>query len=315
VGQFPGPPTKFTSAGPGISQILSEELQKLGIKIETPANIGIEGKYQAVTVKETKELAVRVVISVVDAEGKSLLKEEYQIGIFGEAEVSSTLGLTTRIPPKASPKVRHQKLKEAYTHPDAYLDGTRISTDADSPYALEILVADSPKGHFSPRHAVIKNGHAFVPIHRGEIYRLRLINHTKYEAAARITIDGISMFAFTKMRNAKDKPYSNVIFDKKAVIKGWFINYKHSDSFLVTEYAKTAAAELKSSASTGTITVCFSAAWPKNKKRPADEPRKSSSKSAGDDGTGRGPRVGDKYEEVPRKVGVVRATISVRYTK
>jgi hypothetical protein len=316
VGQFTGPPTKFTSAGPGLAQLLVEELRRVGVRVETPADIGIEGRYRAVHVTDTNELAVQVFINVVDGEGKSILKEEYQFGILGEKEVAGTLGLTAYLPPKKGRDERNTRLENAYTNPDVSIKGTHVAAAARSPYHVEILVGPEADGDdFTPREPDPRKGQAFVPIKRGEYYRIRLYNYSGYEAAATVTIDGISMFAFSTVLNSKGKKYSQVIIGRKATIKGWFIDKKHSDTFVVTEYAKTAAAELKSNAPTGTITVAFAAAWPKNAPPPPDEPRRGNSKSAGDDGTGRGPRVKDNYKEVARTIGVVRATVSVRYTR
>src|SRR5438105_1355863 len=44
VGQFTGPPNFPTSAGPGITQVLTEELQKVGIQVKQRANLGIKGE-------------------------------------------------------------------------------------------------------------------------------------------------------------------------------------------------------------------------------------------------------------------------------
>jgi hypothetical protein len=317
-GQFTGPPTRATSSGPGIAQMLAEELQRLGITIETPADVGIEGKYRAVQIKETGEIAVQIIISLVDAEGKSLGKQDYQFGIFGEAEMAAALGLTVHYPPKGDNEVRNEKVKEAYNKPSVSISRGRIAAGQGSPYALMVLVSDTPDGKFRPRKPKVKNGAAYVDIKRGEYYRLVLINDSAYEAAARVTIDGISMYAFSNIRAQSGQPkYGLVVIGKgkAAHIKGWHIDNEQSDSFVVTEYAKTAAAELKSKAKMGTITVSFMAAWGKNEQPPADEPSKPSPRSAGGDGTGRGARVGAKYKEVSRNIGVVRASVSVRYTK
>src|SRR5262245_31353140 len=43
VGAFTGPSTFPATAGPGISQMLTEELQKLNLAVKTPADVGLEG--------------------------------------------------------------------------------------------------------------------------------------------------------------------------------------------------------------------------------------------------------------------------------
>jgi hypothetical protein len=61
--------------------------------------------------------------------------------------------------------------------------------------------------------------------------------------------------------------------------------------------------------------VSFAAAWPENAQPPDDEPEQPNARGLVGDATGRGPRVGAKFTEVRRKFGILRATISVRYTK
>jgi hypothetical protein len=317
VGQFTGPATLPTSAGPGIAQLLSEELKKLGLTVKVRANVGVEGKYRDVKVKETGLLAVELTVNVVDRSGKSLLKDERRIGVFNEGDIAALLGLTVSLPAQEKEKDRSQRLEKAIDKSKAHIDGTHISASADSPYGVEILVAASEKGPFEPRKPTLDDGLAFVDIKRGEFYRVRLINGSEHQAAVRLTIDGLNMFDFSKVKNAKGEPFSQVILrpGKQTDIKGWSIDERHTDAFVVTEYAKSAAAELKSTAKTGTITVTFSAAWPKDGQPPADEPEKAGPRSAGGDATGRGPTVPDKFVEVRRAIGVVRATVSVRYTK
>lgn len=127
------------------------------------------------------------------------------------------------------------------------------------------------------------------------------------------------MFAFAENVPTDTLPDSQVIVELKntVLIRGWYRNNDESEEFLVTDYAKSAAAELKQSgANIGTITAVFSAAWPKDGKPPADEPKTSGAASrSAEAATGRGKRFEEKYTEVESNVGVVRAVISVRYNR
>jgi hypothetical protein len=171
-----------------------------------------------------------------------------------------------------------------------------------------------------------------VPIQRGETYAVRLINDSDLEAAVQLRIDGLSMFSFSELRQPgkirdkmgmlvenpkKGEPlYSVVILAPKrdAVIPGWHVNNKKSDSFLVTEFAKSGAALLKPTGGIGTISATFQAAWEKDALPPKDEPGKKRGVGSGD-ATGRGPEVAKEYKEVQRELGVIRDVISVRYTR
>ena len=57
---------------------------------------------------------------------------------------------------------------------------------------------------------------------------------------------------------------------------GWPIDAKRSDEFLVAEYGKTAAAQLKASAAgVGVVTVRFAPCWPQGDPPPPDESTRS----------------------------------------
>jgi hypothetical protein len=219
-------------------------------------------------------------------------------------------------------------LRENLDKPTAAIQGNVIRSKPKSPYGLEILVGGKA------RPAEPKDGLAFVPIRRGEIYAVRLINESALEAAVQLHIDGLSMFAFSELRqpdklpDGKDNPrngepkYTAVIVPPKkdgkpgtVTLQGWHRNNQKggSDSFLVTEYAKGAAARLNHTANIGTITVRFQAAWPEGQPAPFDEPGKR--KGGTGDATGFGPPTGPGFQEVKRNFGVIRDIISVRYTK
>jgi hypothetical protein len=210
--------------------------------------------------------------------------------------------------PDKNQRNRHQQLHDALGKPEVHLRESEIRPTKDSPYAIELLVKDGKE--YRPRKAIDEKGQAFVKIDRDEVYAVRLINDSADEAAVTLAIDGLSMFAFSENR---DYEFILVPAGKSAVIAGWHRNNKVSDAFQVTEYAKSAAAQLLTPpAKMGTITATFAAAWPLNSRPPRDE---KFAKGDRGDATGRGPEVRQAYEEVERHVGLVRAVISVRYTR
>jgi hypothetical protein len=318
VGSFRGP-NRYTSAGPGIVKLLSEELVKQGVAVTKAASVRVEGRYRPVKVKETGELAVQIFVDVLDGRGKSLMEEEYQFGIFNDVEIAAALGLTAALPLRDRDRIR--RLVRADKQPQFYrkgTKGTRIAADRHSPYAVEILVGPTRDGPWYKRRPRLhKKGYALVRIRRHEYYCIRLINGSRYEAAAVVTIDGLNLFAFSRELNSRGQPFSRVILSpgRSSVITGWPTDNELSDAFVVTAYAHSAAAQLTSKARTGTITVAFAAAWPKDGRPPPDEPERPRPRSAGGDGTGRGAQVKAHYREVERNVGVVRAVVSVRYNR
>jgi hypothetical protein len=320
VGTFKSAPRLPSSAGPAFARLLAEELRRLKIDVrQRGAKLTVEGRYRLVEDKASRLAAVELLVKFVDEDGEEVagLKLKPR-GIFGDATVASILGLTVQLPPDGSDKERDRKIRNAYDKPGANVeDGkTIVRSSAGSPYAIEVLVKKD--GKFVPRAAKVEDGLAFVKINRDEIYAVRVINDADHEVAVTITIDGLSMFTFSKVVNKEGKPrYSCFLVGAKSktLVTGWHIDNDNSDEFLVTAYAKSAAAEVGSSANLGTITATFAAAWPKDGKPPADEPASPSGRSKSADATGRGARHKKKWTEVERNFGVTRDSISVRYSK
>jgi hypothetical protein len=319
VGQFTGPAQLSASGGPAISLALSEQLKAQGIAIKRRSQFSVEGKYKVVDLKDPGKpdlAAIQIEGQIVNSSGDVVkkLREREPPLLTSSAAVAPLAGLTLVVPPNAGSVntiPAEVVINPPPTSPD--IKDTVVRPDRDCPYGIEVLVLEN--GTFVPRQPALDEGLAFIPIKRDDIYALRITNDSPYDAAVTISIDGVNVFAFSE-----HKEYSYAIFSakKKGVIKGWHRTNEKSDSFLVTDYSKSAAAEtLASTANVGTITATFKAAWPSDASPPPDEPpaTKPDLASRAADATGRGPEVSAKYDVVSRRVGVFRAAVSVRYSK
>src|SRR5262249_52824567 len=139
--------------------------------------------------------------------------------------------------------------------------------------------------------------------------------------AVELKIDGLSMFQFSELRHPdgprKGEPlYNSLILAPRSHfdVKGWHRTNERSTEFKVAAYDETGAALLQQAANLGTVTANFRASWPKDQPPPADEPSKPKSTTSGD-GTGFGKSFEQKFKEVERSVGVIRSSVSVRYTR
>jgi hypothetical protein len=168
-----------------------------------------------------------------------------------------------------------------------------------------------------PARAVVsKGGFPFVDIQRDEVYAIRIHNNQpdKLEAAVGIAIDGIDVFHFSTIRHAAtgEPKYTHFIVPPgESLITGWHKTNQSADSFLVTEYGKGAASQAKiSRGKIGVITIKFALAW-------SGDAVPEAEKGARDGGneTGQGPPTKTDLKEADRHVGVLRDTISVRYTR
>jgi hypothetical protein len=351
IGQFTGPPNFPTSSGSGIAELLTEELQKEGVVVKLVARFGVKGEFTLAPTDEErpatdpaearigkKVLTIMLTASLVD-DTKPVGNFNFTRFLRGEDTKLELIPVPVALPPKGTELERDQELRKARQAPKSDIQGSVVRSNADSPYAIEILVGGEivQRAGKAPelegaeaREAEDKQkvGLAFVTIKRDEVYAVRLINDSNLEAAVQLRIDGLSMFAFSERRQPekdakgkgnprKGEPLYTVVIvapRSKAVIPGWHVNNEKSDRFLVTEFAKSAAALLEPKGGIGTISATFQAAWDKNTDPPADEPGKKRGPGAGD-ATGRGPRIEQKYEEVQRELGVIRDAISVRYKR
>jgi hypothetical protein len=308
VGAFTGPARCPASAGPGIKQILIEELQKLGLRVKRQANLEIKGDYRDVLDKDTQTLALRLKATVVDAAGDAVVELDRRIE--DRDVVAQVLGITRSDPGAGiTARAESKSLKERLDRPRVDVRDNRIKADPKSKYALVIEVKEG--GRFVPRKPSADEGLAYVDIRKDEVFAVRLINDSDYDAAVELTLDGLSMFAFSEKRGYR---YVVVARHSSALIKGWHRTNAVSDEFIITDYSKSAAAQLVANPDNiGTITATFAAAWDPKAKPPADEGSKF--RDPFNPAVGRGQPVPTPYTEVAREHGRIRDVISVRYKK
>src|SRR5438094_202981 len=84
---------------------------------------------------------------------------------------------------KQTKQDRNIEMKKQLDNPPLHLDDCKVKTSKDSPYAVEVLVRPEGERDFKPAHPTNNKGHAFVELKKGDVYKLRLHNDTKYEAA------------------------------------------------------------------------------------------------------------------------------------
>jgi hypothetical protein len=294
-----------SSAGPALQKALEEELTKRQVKIDPKADAEISGHYYP----EDDEPGGRVIgmmeLRLVDRpHNDELMLVEKKIS--GEGILATLFGTTAVFPTKTTNKARDLALLK----PGApRLDGATVFAGKDSPFGIAVLVWNGKT--FEPRQPVIKgDGLAYVELRRDDIYKLRVVNNSPYDVGLTLSIDGLNLFAFSD--NPGYRALGKVVVPPRTPcgIPGWHLTDEKSSQFKVVEYAAGAGPELKSGAAVGTITANFCFAWPKDSPPPEGEPL-----SRGGLRTGRGPVIDYHYEPVERAFGVLRATVSIRYTK
>jgi hypothetical protein len=337
VGQFPGRgEASLSSSGPLLQTALEAKLRAMGCEIVTKkGDYELSGEFSVWEEPDGRQF-IQIQLELRDRQGAAHTFEGMvKVGgkntatkyfVKNEADLAKLLGPSVYLPPEEPEKKRIEAVKVQVDHPSTVIQGTRILAGKGAPFSLEVLKAPPRPGggpHQPDDYKVcdpeVKDGLAFVPIGRTEVFAVRIINDADYDVAVDLRIDGLSMFHASELRDKKtDLPlYRYVIIPKRkaTVIRGWFVNLKQSDEFLVTEYARSEAGKIGQSANLGTITATFQAAWDPDKGPPADEPKNPGAFAQSGDATGRGDRITANFEVLNHQIGVFRGAVSVRYSK
>ncbi len=319
VGEFTGPANLTASGGPAISNALIDAFEKIGLKIDKKAAIEVGGRYRPGSVKGLNSLRIHLNFEE-QASGNSLLESD--LDIVDAATIMRIAGGTGDISGRTR-KEQSDKVERVLKNPSAQVRSgdkktaatTRITADEDSVYAIEVLVRPAG-GDFRPIAAAVKEGQAFVPLARDDVYAVRLYNDSALDAAVNLAIDGLSMFAFSDRAEDRD---SRLIVPRHSnvTIVGWFRHDGPSGSneFLVSKRSEAAVAKLmpESSAQIGMITATFSVAWPKDEPAPADEEPFVPTKD--DLATAIGKPINQPFQRVDYLFGKPKTAITVRYNR
>jgi hypothetical protein len=311
LNQFTAPAKLAANASSGIRKALADALKRQGVAIKKNARLEIAGEYREVEDPRDGKTVVRILGRIADQENGRAVSE-CEVKVDNLTAIAGLVGATMELEPTPVPEDREHSIREGLRKPTAHVASTRISADPRSPFGIEILVGaiDDPDEKLRARPATVDEGQAYMNIQANERYAIKLINDAPYDVAVTLTIDGLGLFAFSE-----NTAYTFVIVpqQKAGLISGWFKSNQEAEKFVVTDYARSAAASrmLKPSSELGVITACFAAAWPASGNPPPDEGMEGRSIRA----TARGPVTKTHFTEVERRSGKLRASISVRYTK
>jgi hypothetical protein len=327
VGAFPADGRlDNANAGPGIAEDIKSLLQELKIRIDDPnPDLSVQGTvFKVPDPKNAQLVMIKIKATITDRLAETKANLPLDIEIRDTGLIGGILGVNSSLPPLATREKRNERLEESYKNPYFYKRGTLIKSRKDSPYAIELLVTSvdrAPTDYAGwasvPARAVFKKkGLPFVDIRPNEVYAIRIHNGQpdRLDAAVTTSIDGISVFHFSEIRDptTNQPKYTHYIIDPgSSVITGWHKTNDVSDSFLVTGYGKGAAGLIHADGSKiGVITVQFAIAWSGD-----DVPDVEKGARDGGNETGFGPPTRTGTNEATRHVGVVRDEISVRYTR
>jgi hypothetical protein len=323
IAEIVGPRTYPTSAGPGIRLVMVELLRERHFDVKDRAPIAISISYRPRDVADGRDRDHKrlvVYLRVVFSDSRETELDDFETKIEHDEAVPIFLGTSLN---RSGPADASAPVGEVvqFFEPKTHFDGTTVLAGEKSPFGLEVLVNGAP---VPPQD---RDGLAYTPLRREQEYTVRLVNRSEIEAAVRLSVDGLNVFTFcdekqpaTQSDGKPNPKRGEPLFDLFLVpaggsveVPGWMISRSKVLGFKVTSYPDTAGAQLgRDHSPTGTITATFSAAWEKGQKPPPGEP--PTTRGPGDDGTGFGKPKAIDARPVERQVGVVRASVSVRYS-
>jgi len=304
VGGFLSNPQQDLHAAPLIKRHIIDCLARRNIKVEPRGPFpAISGTYGYVL--EDGAL-VDIEMDLTSRDGERL--QTYPVRVKFAQDNSAVLNIAApsavKLDAKASGFDRGQAVVAALKKPQVVVQ-ENYACAPDGHFSVEIVCDDH--GSFVPAPIVANGGFGCVELNMGQAYRIIVKNNSPHEAVAAVTIDGLDVFTFADQKSPGFliSPHGGT-----QEIRGWYINNRRADAFVVGKFAETPAAQLLGSAAdAGVICVQFSAAWtPGN--RPSDE---GGTLGGGRVGTKRGPAIYQHVQQVPREVGKVREVVCLRY--
>ena len=304
------------SHGPGLCVRLRGHLAEAGLTIAPDARYGLSGEYSFRDDARTNRQVIQLDMRVVDVRDghEELLK--FSRSIFGEDAIIDLIApAAIALPPGLSDDKREEYLVRQIDaqadRPSAVIDGSVAFAGQAKAYGVEVRVKTAT-GYAAKVPTRTADGDLYVDLKHDDVFVIGLHNRSGHEAAATVTIDGLDTFSFGRFADVGVKPRWVIPAGKTVMVRGWPIDVAKSHEFLVTEYAKSALAELGGDKSkVGVFTVKFAAAWPKDGPRPADEADLQGSR--GSTGVGRGALADNPLNKTERTFGRTRAVVSVRY--
>lgn len=299
VGAFSGSVGRDGNVGPEIQRQLSIELRAIGFTLDAKnPQAEIKGDYDKIDASLADEHFGRTLTGVLLgariklADGMTLGAKTF---IFGRESVPRMLGLHVSLPPGADAAGVSEIFKKSLMdrQPPEIMDAV-VRNRTASPYGIEILVGKD--GAMIPRAPRAVRASAEIPMKKEDIYQIRLINDSDFDAAVTVSIDGISTFAF----GDKAHQYWIVSPHSSRTIMGWYKNERQVLEFRHDTLPGEPEWQLLIKRDTGTICAAFSAAWTDDSKRPRDEVH------------GRRGSV-DTSLDVRRNIGDVREVLIVGY--
>lgn len=330
VSGFNNPFDSEKTAGAGIRGRLINKLKEQGIKHQERALLALTGEFQVAAAEiegdggNDKVPAAKIGYKLTNRAGTVLLDSEKSVKgessayVTDKADVAMLAGLIVEVDPKDTKKANEEinkALESDAKTTTVVIDGTMIRPQKDSKFAVEIFKAKlvDQKASLEKYQAVqpgLRDGVPYVDISAGEVYAVNICNENDFEVAAKLTVDGLSMFQFSSER-ARCTDFWIFEPNQSYPLVGWHRSGDDFDSFLVSEYSKAEVGKsISDDSKFGQITVEFHRAFKSMDEMPEGERGNRTALQ-----TTHGPPLTFAKKAIKRFTGKFRAAVTVHYDR
>lgn len=318
----PGSARLDATLGIALSEMLADELRARKVGLDRDAPVRIKGKFRC-KLNDDERLTTRIDLEIWRHQKIGDLSADV-VGLNGATRASSRSQL---VPTEFSGAEREQLVQASVLDdlpadsppapavPAVAIDGTLLRLGGEKGYAVEVRARPASGGTYRPLTPTLKDGQACVEIGRDEVYAVRVVNDSPYDAAVKVFVDGLNVFHFFDRKNEVEHFF---IPSKKAgAVLGWPRTNQTLQVFHVKGLTSGAAYEVDPKAAqtqSGLIQVRVARAWNKGTPIPPEERgvRQQRGQSLA---TARGQSIAQKAIQVERVVGDYHAFFAIRYTK
>lgn len=330
LGYIVGSDPRIGSAlSPGLTEMLARALANAGVATSEDASHRLEGRYRPIMEKERPNVCVglRLSLHLVEVAKPDEILTRFEVTIdehtpeINKAQLDELIDavkppvpasrlVVNRIaaPPGSDAKERMVTFEKGANPDRGYTIDLDFLTQTDA-QGKPLFSMGIGKGQGSAFQAlpITADGLRFnVDVSGANDVVVRLVNHTGEEYAVELSLDGVSMFAFS------EKPMRYVLLPPKSQeypfidLVGWYRNNRKSWTFrlvdLGSEEAVSKLAQYRVG-EIGEITARFSRCSADKLKGFVDERRVF----------GRGPEISAEYREVVRNVEPSGRSLTIRY--
>lgn len=175
------------------------------------ASTTVFGTYSSEVFKDgddVNKVRVKVTVRLRDeASGRELAAfHPHEATLTNASNTAQLQGRTTILPKAGAIPAKNEH--------EPFIAGTQIKAFQDSPYAIEILKRPvNTNIQLSKVPPELVEGQPFVPLFKGEVVQVRVLNYSSREIGVSMKLDGVDQFALSRIRKPMIDHNGNVLRD------------------------------------------------------------------------------------------------------